>query len=102
MGPSIVEGLTRVTGGLDERARRDPGLSPLYADLTGMPPALLMAGTIDPLFDDSALLAARWQAANGNAELVTVPEAAHAFNRFGGALAAKTNAYVCAWISARL
>ena len=34
--------------GLDREARRDPSISPLYADLTGMPPALFTTGTLDP------------------------------------------------------
>lgn len=36
-----------------------PG-SPIYGDLTGMPPALLTVGTADCLLDDSLFMAARW------------------------------------------
>ena len=97
-----MEGLARVTPGRTDSARRDPGLSPLYADLRGLPAALLVAGSIDPLLDDTELLAEGWQEANGNAELVVVPDGAHGFNRFRGTVAAKTNAYVADWISERL
>jgi protein subunit release factor A len=43
--------------------------------------ALFLVGTIDPLVDDSRLMAERWQAKNGNARLILVPESPHAFNR---------------------
>ena len=35
--------------GLDAEARRDPAISPLYADLHDLPPALFTVGTADPL-----------------------------------------------------
>jgi acetyl esterase/lipase len=41
--------------------RRHPDVSPLYADLAGLPPALLTCGTLDPLLDDSLFLHARRQ-----------------------------------------
>lgn len=43
---------------------RDPAISPLYADLSGLPSALFSIGTIDPLVDDSLFMHARWQAAS--------------------------------------
>ena len=57
----------------------DPDVSPMYADLTGLPPALFIVGTQDPLLDDSVLLASRWAAAGNATELVVVPGAAHGF-----------------------
>ncbi len=59
---------------------RDPDVSPLYADVHGMPPALFTVGTIDPLLDDSLFLHARWIAAGNDAELAVYPGASHAFN----------------------
>ena len=62
--------------------RRAPEFSPLYADLSGMPPALFTVGTADALLDDSLFMAARWSAAGGSSELAVYPEAAHGFTGF--------------------
>src|SRR5580704_4277572 len=72
--------------------RRNPDLSPLYADLTGLPPALLTIGTCDPLLDDSLFMYSRWIAAGNEAELAIYPGGAHAFNAFPLAMAAEANA----------
>ncbi|MGW4207508.1 alpha/beta hydrolase [Lentzea sp. NPDC004789] len=50
------------TPGMTAEQRRDPAISPLFADLTGLPPARIVVGTEDPLLDDSVTLAERWQA----------------------------------------
>ncbi|CAN5421965.1 alpha/beta hydrolase [soil metagenome] len=63
-------------------ARRAPEISPLYADLTGMPPALFTVGTLDPLIDDTLFMEARWRAAGSATELRVWPEAVHGFNSF--------------------
>jgi acetyl esterase len=68
--------------GLGPEERRDPATSPLYADLTGMPPARFVVGTADPLLDDSLFMAARWRAAGNPTELEVVAEAVHGFTAF--------------------
>ena len=62
--PIIAWHLDQLLPGLDTEARRHPSISPLFADLSGMPPALLTIGTDDPMFDDSVLLAERWPGAH--------------------------------------
>lgn len=62
--------------------RRSADVSPLYADLTGLPPALFTVGAMDPLLDDSLFMAARWSAAGNEAELLVYPDAVHGFNGF--------------------
>jgi acetyl esterase/lipase len=43
--------------------RSDPRLSPLRADVTGLPPTLIITGEFDPLKDDGAAYAAKLDAA---------------------------------------
>ena len=56
-----------------------PDVSPLYANLSGMPPALFTVGTRDSLLDDSLFMAPRWLAAGNVAELALYPGACHGF-----------------------
>ncbi|SNB51834.1 Acetyl esterase/lipase [Arboricoccus pini] len=101
-GPTLADLVPAVTGLRDLDRLRDPAISPLYADLHGLPPALMIVGTNDPLQDDTFFLHTKWQSQSGNALLVTAPDAPHAFNRLGGRPAQRTNAFVRAWIKARL
>ncbi|MBV9508793.1 MAG: alpha/beta hydrolase [Caulobacteraceae bacterium] len=63
----------------DATRRRDPDLSPLYADLSDLPPALLTVGMLDSFRDDSLLLYERWRIAGNTAFLVTYEGAPHGF-----------------------
>lgn len=62
--------------------RRHPDVSPLYADVTDLVPALFTVGTSDPLIDDTLFLGTRWRAAGNPAEIVVFPEAPHGFIAF--------------------
>lgn len=73
--------------GVSEHAR-DPDISPLYAELSGLPPALFTIGTQDPLRDDSLFMYMRWIAAGNQAELAVYPGCAHGFTAFPTALGA--------------
>ena len=101
-GPTLASALSKLMPHLTPEERRDPAISPLYADLSGLPPALFLVGDRDPLLDDTEMLAARWSAAGSAAELVIAPEAPHAFNRLPTAMARKTNAYGRGWLFSRL
>ncbi|MEU9112687.1 alpha/beta hydrolase [Streptomyces sp. NPDC048483] len=70
------------TPGMGAERRRDPEVSPLFADLVGLPPARIVVGTEDPLLDDSLFLAARWQAAGAPVQLGVVAGAMHGFTLF--------------------
>lgn len=81
------------------RDMRHPDISPLYARLDGLPPALFTVGTSDALLDDSLFMYARYIAAGNRAELAIYPGGAHAFNFFPIAIAAQANARMDAFLA---
>lgn len=85
--PIIAWFREQYTPGMTAEERRDPEISPLYADLSGMPPARFVVGTMDPLLDDTLFMAARWRAAGNTAALEVVAEAPHGFTLFPIAIA---------------
>lgn len=64
----------------DARFVEQQDLSPLLADLGGLPPALLTVGTLDPLLDDSLMLAPLYVKAGNRVELEVFPGGIHAFD----------------------
>jgi epsilon-lactone hydrolase len=80
--------------GLRRRARdyavgrdlADPGLSPVFADLTGFPPLLIQAGGNEVLLDDATRLATRAAAQQVAVTLEVTPEVPHVFVAFAGLL----------------
>ncbi|KAI8686812.1 hypothetical protein LRP88_09440 [Fusarium phalaenopsidis] len=60
--------------------RKAAAVSPLYADLKNLPPALFLCGTADSVVDDSVFLGARWNLAGSGAEVKLVPGGFHAFS----------------------
>ncbi|MGA9797966.1 MAG: alpha/beta hydrolase [Terriglobales bacterium] len=59
--------------------RKDPVLSPLFADLRGMPPTLLITSTRDLLLSDTALFHRALLGAENDAQLVVFEAMPHAF-----------------------
>jgi acetyl esterase/lipase len=97
--PTMLSCLHLLTPGMSDEERRSPDISPLFADLKGLPPALLISGMADPLHTESVQLYARWRAAGADTRLLEVPEAPHAFNRLHIEIARKTESYAHAWLS---
>jgi len=87
---------------VDEEERRDPEVSPLYADLFGLPPVLLTVGTLDPLLDDSLFLHSRLLAAEVDSTLDVWPGALHDFPTLPHALGRRAADRADAWIAALL
>jgi acetyl esterase/lipase len=78
--------------------RRAPDISPLYADLDGLPPALFSVGTKDMLLDDTLFMASRWAAANNRTELALWPGGCHVFIRFDSAMSEQALSRIDAFI----
>ncbi|MBA7506711.1 Acetyl esterase [subsurface metagenome] len=62
---------------------RDPLVSPLFADLKGLPPLLIQASTSEMLYDDSRLFVERAKAAGVDATLEVWDDMMHVFQAFG-------------------
>ena len=97
-GPGMVDALRMLTPGLSDDERRQAPLSPLYGDFDGLPPALMFVGELDPLKDDTLLIAERWP----QAEAHLLPESAHGFIHFPVAMGEALLAYSRRWISTRI
>jgi acetyl esterase/lipase len=59
-----------------------PYISPLYADLNGLPPILIHVGDYETLLDDSVRFGERLRAAGVDARVVVWPEMFHVFQIF--------------------
>jgi acetyl esterase/lipase len=80
---------------LTEKQRADPAISPFWHPVfdwdeeslegrgkDGLPPALFMCGTLDPLLDDSVFMATKWQMAGAEGILRLFRGLPHGFNMF--------------------
>lgn len=69
-----------------ETDRRDPSISPIYADLSKLrgklPPALFTIGTEDGLLEDTMFMSTKWMMAGAEAVVKVYPGAPHAFILF--------------------
>ena len=81
---------------------RDPDVSPLYANLGGMPPALFTVGTLDPLLDDSLFMHGRWLAAGNEGELAVYPGGIHGFTGFPVSIGREATERIDSFLAARL
>ncbi|ESU48013.1 alpha/beta hydrolase [Streptomyces filamentosus] len=89
-------------GHVPDRDRTLPDISPLYADLTGLPPALLVVGAEDILLEDNLTMAGRLSAAGNDVELRVYPASPHGFTGHPTALAATAVDGVNCWLRDRL
>jgi len=80
-GTDILDGsgvpLDLFLPGRSPEQRRDPDVSPLYADLRDLPAALFSVGTNDHLLDDTLFMAARWECAGNRTQLLVYPDTPH-------------------------
>ena len=66
--------------------RCDPFASPFYADLSGLPPMLMMVGSKEVLLDDSVRFARKAEFFGVDAQLVIAQEMIHAWSIFANVL----------------
>jgi monoterpene epsilon-lactone hydrolase len=76
--PMDLHGLAAMYLGPDG-GREDPLASPMFADLTGMPPMYVQAGSAEMLLDDARRIAAHAQQAGVTVELDIVDAQQHSF-----------------------
>jgi acetyl esterase/lipase len=67
--------------------RKDPLISPLFADLTGFPPVLVQVGSAETLLDDSVRFARAAGLADVNVTLQVWPHMIHAWPMWNAKLA---------------
>jgi acetyl esterase/lipase len=81
-----------------------PLVSPLYADLAGLPPLLLQVGEAEVLLDDSTRLAERARAAGVDVTLDVWPEMIHVWHLFAFMLPEGQQAIdkLAGWIAGRV
>jgi acetyl esterase/lipase len=104
--------LTATVAGLRQMAERylagfdprTPLTSPVYADLAGLPPMLMVAGGHEILLDDSLRLAKNAALAQVDVTLRVVPCMQHVFPLYVGSMpeADAAVAFIGRWIAGRL
>jgi monoterpene epsilon-lactone hydrolase len=72
---------------LGEHDPRDPLASPLYAELSGLPPLLIQVGDRETVLDDSTMFADKARAAGVEVDLQVWDGMIHVFQMFGAQLA---------------
>lgn len=83
-------------------ARANPDVSPLLADLRGLPRTLVTVGSLDMLCDDSTFLYSRLLAAGNGPEIAIWPGGLHAFASIPGEQATLTQRHQASCVSAWL
>jgi acetyl esterase/lipase len=81
--------------------RTNPDISPVYGDLRGLPPALLVVGSLDILLEDNVVMAARLAAAGGEVDVRVYPESPHGFTSLPTAMARTAVEDIEAWLAER-
>jgi acetyl esterase/lipase len=77
------EGLSEMAAAYaGDHGLRHPLVSPLHADLTGLPPLLIQVGTAETLLDDAVRLAERARAAGVDVRLEAWDDLVHVFQAF--------------------
>lgn len=78
-----------------------PDISPIYGDLRGLPPLLMVVGALDVLLEDNLALAARVCTAGGEVDLQVYPESQHGFTNRTTGMAGAARQEIERWLANR-
>lgn len=81
--PSITPELLRFYAECYTDDPQDPGCSPLFGDLQGLPPSLLFVGGDEVMLDDTRLLHEKLQRSGCKSHMIVAPERWHAYVLYG-------------------
>ena len=82
--------------------RTHPNLSPLFAELAGLPPILIVIGSDDILLQDNLAMATRLSAAGVEVDLRIYPASPHGFTGHATPMARAALEYIDAWLRTQL
>lgn len=82
--------------------RANPDLSPVFAELSGLPPILIVVGSDDILLQDNLAMAARLSAAGVGVDLRIYPASPHGFTGHATPMARSALDHIDAWLRAQL
>lgn len=82
--------------------RTNPDISPAYGDLRGLPPILLVVGSLDILLEDNLVMAARLSASGGEVDIRVYPASPHGFTLHPTAMGAAAVRHIESWMADRL
>ena len=92
--PLIKDGITKMAKSYAQKEPlNNPLISPVFADLKGLPPLLIQAGGIELLVDDSTTLAKRAEKNGVEVKLEVYKNMTHVFQNFGEKLSESRKAF---------
>jgi acetyl esterase len=92
--------LDAYAGSVEDRTH--PDLSPIYADVTGLPPILVVVGADDVLLEDNLAMAVRLSAAGVDVNLRIYPASPHGFTGHATSMARAAMDDIESWLHLHL